>query len=227
VTRLCSFLKSSIGLKILMAVSGTGLCLFLLAHMAGNLLVLYSYEAYNNYAHTLTSNKILLYTAEAGLIAVVLLHIVVAIALVRKNRAARRIPYQVKTNSGKSRRSWFSSNMIITGGFVLFFIPYHLWHFKYGEQPPIVQGGIEMHDLSSLVKAEFSEIGQVILYVIAMLVIGFHLLHGVRSLFATLGAETNRTARFVYLVSRGFVFVVMGGFAIIPIILFIRAVMNS
>ncbi len=220
VTRVCSFLASSIGLKIQMAITGTLLSLFLLVHMAGNMLILVSPESFNSYAHALTSNKLFLYTAEAGLIALVLVHIVVAVALTRKNKKARPVPYVVKQNSGRSRRSWYSSNMIITGLFVVFFVSYHLLHFKWGTSYTTIQGEGEIRDLARLVIEEFAQPMEVAIYVIAMLVIGFHLLHGVRSLFATYGLETNRTHCLIYAVSRLFVFVVMGGFTLIPLVLF-------
>lgn len=222
-TQVFRFLWSNIGLKVIMAISGTLLSLFLFAHMAGNLLILVSAESYNNYAHMLTSNKLLLYTAEAGLLGLVFAHIVVAIVLTKRNRAARPQAYVVRASSGRSRRSWFSSNMIITGGFVLFFVPYHLWHFKWGPNTPTIQNGIEMRDLAGLVQAEFAQPFEVILYVVAMLVIAGHLLHGVRSLWGTYGVETNKTHQLVYLVSRAFVVLVMGGFAIIPLILFVQS----
>lgn len=217
------FFKSNIGLKFCMAVSGTLLCLFLLVHMAGNLLILADAQVFNDYAYALTKNKILLYVAEAGLLGIVGLHIVAAVVLARRNRAARPQAYQVKTNSGLSRRNWFSSNMIITGGFVVFFLVYHINHFKFGPEYQTVQNGVPMRDLARLVEHEFTEAYEVILYVVAMLVIAFHLFHGVRSLFATFGAESGKSMRLIQAISYSFVVLVMGGFILIPLTIFLSA----
>lgn len=82
---------SSVGSKLLIALTGLALFVFLVGHLAGNLLFLAGPDAFNHYSHALISNP-LVYVAEAGLIAVFLLHIVKTVAGVLANRAARPIP---------------------------------------------------------------------------------------------------------------------------------------
>lgn len=215
--RIFSFLNSNIGLKLIMGVTGLALALFLVVHVAGNLTLLVSPELFNQYAYMLTSNKALLYTAEAGLIAMFGAHIYAAITLSRRNKKARSVRYAVKSNSNRSRRSWLSSNMAITGTFLLVFLVFHLMNFKFGEYIPTVQNGTEMRDLAALVIADFSQPLKVAFYSIAMLVMTMHLLHGVRSAFSTLGAEHPRISKIIALGSKGLVVAVGLGFLIIPL----------
>ena len=102
------FFESLIGLKLIMAVTGILLCLFLLTHVAGNLTILIYPELFNAYAFNLTSNKAFLYAAEVGLASIFILHIFAAIKLTLMNRRARPVAYQFQSNTGKSRRSWMS-----------------------------------------------------------------------------------------------------------------------
>ncbi|TVQ76317.1 MAG: cytochrome B subunit [Bradymonadales bacterium] len=219
-----SFLMSNIGLKILMAVSGILMSLFLLAHVAGNLIILVSPEAFNEYAHLLTSNKALLYSAEAGLVAVVALHIFSAIVLSRRNRAARPQAYAYKKNTGLSRRSWASSNMIWTGSFIVIFLVFHILHFKFGDYVETEQDGVVMRDLADTVVAGFSNPWTVAFYVFALILILMHLRHGVRSAFASLGLESLRWAPAIQKTSDLFVFAVMGAFILIPLWILILGV---
>ena len=204
-----------------MALTGLGLSLFLLAHVAGNLIILVSTEAFNQYAFTLTSNLALLYTAEAGLIALFVVHIWMAIQLTRRNRASRPVPYYKVTNTGRSRRFWGSSNMAISGFAILAFVVYHIMHFKFGPSYPIMQGETEMRDLARLVFEEFAKPSQVAIYEIALLLLGTHLWHGFRSLWDTLGVGTSKCDRMIKCITRAYVLVVIGGFMIIPLWIYI------
>lgn len=218
------FFRSSIGLKFIMAVSGLLMSLFLLAHVLGNLVILVSPEAYNAYSHALTSNKPLLYGAEVGLIVIVIAHFFSAVILTRRNRAARVIGYKVKQNSGRSRRTWLSSYMIVSGLFLLFFIVIHLLDFKFGEEFSVVQDGVQMRDIARLVLAELSEAGEAIFYVVAMLILGAHLIHGVRSAFSSIGVDAPRYTCAIKLISYGYLVLVVGGFLLIPIWIFLGGV---
>jgi succinate dehydrogenase / fumarate reductase cytochrome b subunit len=217
-----SFFCSSIGLKVLMSATGLAMCLFLLSHVLGNLVILFSPAAFNEYSYALTSNKAFLYLAEAGLISIVLLHILVAIKITRANRAARPVKYYMKKNTGKSRRWFASSYMMISGLFIVYFLYTHINEFKLGEEHTVVQNGVEMRDMAVNVLQEFKQVDDVIFYVIAMILIGLHLMHGFRSAFETLGVATSRWDKFFNCFSKLFVFAVMGGFIVIPLwILFV------
>lgn len=205
-----------------MSLTGLGLSLFLLLHVAGNLMILADPLKYNEYSHMLVTNPLLL-PAEIGLIILVALHIYMAIRVSRRNQAARPIAYEVKSNTNRSRRWFGSSNMGITGTLILIFIIYHINHFKFGASIPTVQSGVAMRDLASLVIAEFHETDEVVIYVIAMIVIMLHLLHGVRSVWETIGVATTVWDKFFLWLSRIFVVGVMGGFILIPLMIYFRS----
>jgi succinate dehydrogenase / fumarate reductase cytochrome b subunit len=204
-----------------MALTGLGLALFLLAHVAGNLVILVSTTAFNQYAHALTSNLALLYTAEAGLIALFVVHIVLAIQLTRRNRAARPVAYYRVSNTGRSRRFWGSSNMAISGLVILIFIVYHILHFKFGPSYSTIEGETPMRDLARLVFEEFAKPSQVAIYEIALLMLGMHLWHGFRSLWDTLGVGTSRCDKLIKRITHAYVIVVIGGFMMIPLWIFL------
>ena len=107
--------SSSIGSKFLIAFTGLALLIFLIAHLAGNLLFLAGPAAFNEYSHKLISNP-LIYVAEMGLVAVFLLHIVQTIGLVARSYSARPQGYAkrkwAKTKSDHSRKTIASSTMI-------------------------------------------------------------------------------------------------------------------
>lgn len=205
-----------------MSLTGMGLSLFLLLHMAGNLMILASAEKYNEYSHMLVSNPLLV-PAELGLIALIAIHIYMAIRLSRRNQNARPVAYETKASTGRSRRWFGSSNMGITGTLVLAFIVYHLIHFKYGEHISTTQNGVPMRDLAALVNGEFRELEEVGIYVVAMLVIAFHLMHGFRSMWETLGVATSVWDKFFLWLSRVYVVAVMGGFILIPLVIYFRS----
>lgn len=219
-SKIFNFLGSTLGLKLLMSFSGIAMSLFLLGHVVGNLLILVSDDLYNMYGHAIVSNKLLLYTAEAGLLGAVGLHIVTSILLARRNRKARSQSYAVRNNTNRSRRTWMSSNMAITGSLIVIFIVAHIMHFKFGDEYYVTVDGTQMRDLATIVKAAFALEWKVVAYVVALIVIGMHLIHGFRSAWSTLGLETSKTAPLIRAVSNGFVVLVFSGFILIPIWLY-------
>src|SRR5258708_6746650 len=100
----CGWFGSTIGRKQLIGLTGIGLSLFVLIHMLENMLILVGPKAYNEYAHMLTSNP-LIYIAEAGLLALFIIHLTIALALSFKNWRARDSHYAVMSN-GEKRTSW-------------------------------------------------------------------------------------------------------------------------
>jgi succinate dehydrogenase / fumarate reductase cytochrome b subunit len=121
--------RSSIGQKYLMAITGLLLTGFVLAHMTGNLLLYAGPDALNAYAAALKSHPALLWTARLGLLAVFLLHLFLALRLAAQNRKARPVPYQFERTI---QASWASRHMLLTGLVLLAFIVYHLAHFTLG-----------------------------------------------------------------------------------------------
>ena len=213
---------SSIGKKILMGVTGLVLCAFVAAHLAGNLLLFVSPEAFNRYSLSLEHTGALLYVAEAGLVLAFVVHSIAALAFVGQNRKARPVAYQKYVTAGKpSRKSVSSATMIFTGVVLLVFTVLHLKTFKFG--PGLSAGYVAMiqgeraRDLHRLVVEVFHKEAYVIWYVVAMLFLGFHLRHGFWSAFQSLGAYSPRYTPVIYSVGVLFALVIAVGFLALPV----------
>ena len=206
---------SSVGTKVLIAFTGLALFGFLIVHLAGNLLVLASPEAFNEYSHKLISNP-LIYLAEAGLAALFLVHIYKAVTTFFRNRSARPERYAVKKPAGHtSRKTLSSTSMIVSGTTILVFLILHLKTFKFGAHYDAAEPGVR--DLYRLTLEVFHKPGYVIWYVIAMVFVGMHLRHGITSALQSLGAMPPGLTRKLLAAGAIVAFLIAGGFAIIPI----------
>lgn len=219
--RLVQAASTSIGSKILIALTGLALAVFLIAHLAGNLLFLAGPDVFNDYSHALISNP-LVYVAEAGLIAVFLLHIVKTVSGVAANRAARPQRYAAtrwaKTKNPKSRKSWASTTMIVTGSITALFVVSHLLTFKFG---PVYQTSAGIRDLYRLQIEIFSRPGYVGFYLVAMAVIFFHLWHGLSSAAQSLGLDHPTWTPRLLILGRVLTVAIAGGFFMLPIATFV------
>jgi succinate dehydrogenase / fumarate reductase cytochrome b subunit len=209
-----SWMDSSVGKKQIVGLTGVGIALFALSHMAGNMLILVSGKAYNYYSHSLVTNP-LLPLAEIGLLIAFLVHVLFATSLTVTNRRARPRG-NVSAGSGLKRASFASRSMILTGLLVFVFLVLHLITFKYGTHYMVVYDGIEMRDIHRLVVEKFHEPLYVGWYIFSLLILGVHLSHGVGALFQSLGISSNRKA-WVRQVSWAFAIVVVGGFISQPL----------
>jgi succinate dehydrogenase / fumarate reductase cytochrome b subunit len=216
---LIRFFTSSVGTKMIVALTGLGFAAFLVLHLAANLLVLVDEAAYNEYSHHLISNP-LIYVAEAGLVLLFLTHAYKAVTNYFANRTARGGAYEMKTRAGHtSRKSLASTTMIVTGTWLLVFMVLHLKTFKFG--PWYETPGGDMRDLARLVNEVFRAPLYVVFYVLSMAVVGLHLRHGVSSAFQSLGLAHPRYTPFI-LKAGIVVAVVMGlGFALIPVVIYL------
>lgn len=218
--RLFQAASTSIGSKILIALTGLALGVFLIGHLAGNLLFLAGPDAFNHYGHTLVSNP-LIFVAEAGLVGVFLLHIVKTAAGFAANRAARPQAYATKkwakTKSPASRKSLASTTMIVTGSITLLFVVSHLLTFKFG---PVYQTPGGIRDLYRLQIEIFSHPGYVAFYLVAMGVIFFHLWHGLSSAAQSLGIDHPHWTPRLLVLGRVFTVAIAGGFFVLPIATF-------
>lgn len=180
------FLTSSVGKKYVMGLCGLVWLGFVLSHMAGNLLLFVGADAYNQYSHALTSNK-LIYVAEGGLVVALLVHVILAINLTLENRAARGTRYAVAPGRGPKGSTLASRTMAIQGSLILAFVILHLATFKFGTYYTTTVNGVEMRDIHRLVVEVFASPGYVIWYVIALGFLALHLSHGTRSVFQSFG----------------------------------------
>lgn len=186
-----SWLRSSIGKKIVMSVSGILLIGFIVSHLVGNLLIFLGPEAINTYAKKLLDLGPGLWVMRIGLIAVVIVHIVTSIQISADNRRARPVRYaqvhhQESTLSGRT--------MMLSGLMLLAFIVYHLLHFTFQIVHPEVAHLVDAagrHDVYTMVVESFRQPLITGVYVIAMVLLGMHLSHGIGSAFQTLGINTD------------------------------------
>jgi succinate dehydrogenase / fumarate reductase cytochrome b subunit len=197
---------SSIGKKLVMAVTGLALCGFLVVHLGGNLLLYVGADEYNHYAHTLHAQQRLLLVAEIGLLILFLGHILLALKTDAENRAARPTGYAVKQTKMDEGplASPASAVMMITGIVVLAFLLVHLSDFNlFGlrhdagtENPePFVKALVILRDPISAIT-----------YIVGSAFLGYHVLHGFQSAFQTLGVNHPKYTPIIRFA--GFVFAV-------------------
>jgi len=181
-----SLLDTTIGKKIVMALSGLVWFGFTLGHMAGNLQIFLGPEVFNGYSVGIHDLGALLWLARAIMFVAFVLHVWMALQLITLSAAARPVDYAKKT---RRKASFASLTMKFSGLTLLFFVLYHLAHFTF---PGIAMGAYE-HQHYSMVYSNFvngfSVPWVVALYVAAMVSLGFHLYHGSVSLFQTLGVN--------------------------------------
>ena len=234
-TWLGHFLTSSIGKKVVMALTGLFLITFLAVHLAGNLQLLTADggEAFNKYAFFMTNNPIIKFTSY-GLYFFILLHAFQGIALWLQNRSARGdVGYAVKTNrvASASKSSIYMGSL---GLVILAFIVLHMIQFwaqmkftdnvleiTYPDSPLAVK------DLYTLVSGAYTELWVVIAYVVSMVFIAFHLFHGFESAFQTLGLNHRKWTPLIKLVGRAYSILVPLGFAVIPVYMYYQHIAQS
>ncbi len=215
-----SFWTSSIGRKYLMGISGLIISGFVLAHMAGNMIILLGEQAYNSYSHTLISNLPLLYTTEIVLLVAFITHVTMGIWLTSENRRARKVKY-VRGTHGDKKANFASKSMAYQGIVLLGFVIWHLITFKYGPYYTVVYDGVEMRDLFSLLVERFSEPAYVAGYFICMVVIGVHLSHGLSSSFQSLGWNHPKYSPRIRKISIAYGIIIALGFISQPLYIYL------
>jgi len=220
-------MRSSIGRKFIVAITGLALVLFLAGHLSGNLLIFAGREAFNDYAQFL--HEVLhgtgVWIARIGLLVCLVLHVWFTILLTRENKAAKpRYEHENTVQASKSSRM-----MIWSGLTILAFIVYHILHFtvKAGsdyasliDAAHLAETGETRHDAWQMVIEGFGHFYNVIFYLIAMTLLCSHLSHGVASIFQTLGLRSKKTAGPINVLSKVYAIVIYLGFISIPIAVF-------
>jgi len=179
--------SSTLGKKIVMAATGVILVGFVIAHMSGNLLLFVGPDALNEYGRWLRTllHGAGLWIARAVLLVAVVLHVWSAWALTRAAHAARPVAYKQLTPDA----STYASRTMRWGGVILLaFIIYHLMHFTFGNvHPDFVEGDVYHNMVTG-----FRVWPASLFYIVAMILLGFHLRHGVWSMLHTLGLSHPR-----------------------------------
>ena len=205
---------TSVGRKLVMALTGLFLCLFLLEHLYGNLLLykLDAGKAFEEYSAFMAGNLIIR-TVEYLLFGGIIIHMLDALFLTLHNRKARPVGYAVSHQSKNS--TWYSRNMGLTGSIILFFLIVHLRSFFLPHR-----FGTPDTSMSYDVAAAFQVPWYAALYLVSMVLLGSHLNHGFQSAFHTLGLNNLKYRKTLRSAGTIFALLIMIGFASFPIVFF-------
>jgi succinate dehydrogenase / fumarate reductase cytochrome b subunit len=205
---------SSIGLKILIGLTGLGLAFYLVIHIVGNLVIFLGRSTFNWYADTLSGNP-LIPAIEIGLLLLFALHIYKTIRMYVANRRARPARYAVTKRAGPpSRKTLASTTMIVSGVWLIVFLVIHVRTFRFSAHPLTPDGIV---DLWHVEMETFAHPLTVAFYVASMLVVGSHLWHGAASAFQSLGLDHPRWTPRILLGARIFAAAIAGGFIVIAL----------
>lgn len=205
---------SSVGTKLLVGATGLFLVLYLIIHIAGNLMVFGGADLFNSYAGALSGNPVII-VIEVVLLVTFLVHAFKTIRLVTANRAARPVAYQMKRPAGgPSRKSAASTSMILSGLWLLAFVVIHVRTFKFGAHHKTANG---LTDLYRLEMETFRDPLTVAFYVLSMLVVGSHVFHGASSAFQSLGFDHPRWTPRILVIGRLLAAGIAGGFIVIAL----------
>ncbi|MER5255782.1 MULTISPECIES: succinate dehydrogenase [unclassified Streptomyces] len=208
---------SSVGKKTVMAVSGLIMLLYLVAHMIGNLKIFFGPAELNHYAHWLRTvgepfmhYEWTLWLIRVVLVAAVVAHAVSAFQLSRRDIKARPTKY-VNKKAGKS----FATRTMRWGGIILaLFIVWHILDLTTGTVHP---GGYEhLHPYQNIIDTFSTWYGNVI-YIVAVVALGFHVRHGLWSAAQTLGAGKATRDRALKIIANGLALVLTAGFVVVPV----------
>lgn len=200
-------LGTSIGKKLLMALTGLGFILFLIAHLAGNLTLYGGKDMFNAYAEHLHALGPLVRIAELGLATMALVHIVLGIVLFVQNRRARSSRYVVNASAGG--RTIGSTTQAYTGLIILLFVILHLIQFTLADKTH--------RSLFEIVATTFNDPMYVAIYVVVMGTVALHISHGFWSLFQTLGFNHPKYKLALSIVGIGLSIILGIGFGTLPI----------
>lgn len=212
--------SSSVGTKLVIGLTGLLLFGYLILHLAGNAAIFLGQETFNEYSHTLISNPLIV-PIEIGLLLVFVIHIYKTVTMWTENRRARPIAYAKKELAGHtSRKGLASSTMIFSGLLIAIFVVIHVKQFKYGSFY-LVEGSEAVRDLYRTEIEVFNQPLWVAFYVIATLVVGLHLRHGIASGLQSLGLDHPRYTRQITTWGLVLAIGIAGGLAVIPILVYL------
>lgn len=214
---LCTIWNSSIGKKLLVALTGLVLVLFLAGHLAGNLLIFVGEKDFNEYAellHTMLHGAGV-WIARVVLLTCLVIHVAATISLTRANRAAS--PKYVHEQTIQASKS--SRIMIWSGLTILAFVIFHILHFTVRVDSGLAD--IAKTNPHKMVIVGFSNGLVVLFYAIAMTLLCSHLAHGVASIFQTLGLRSKKSAPLIEKFSKAYALIIWLGFLSIPLAIYL------
>ncbi len=204
-------LSTSVGKKQLMAVTGLLFLLFLATHLLGNMSIYGGAASFVSYAEHLHALGKILVAAEIGLVVALLIHVSMAVVLFFQNRAARPVKYQVDKSGGG--RTFSSQVMPYTGLLVLGFICVHMATFSHHIVDQTTR------NIFQIAVDVFSQPVYLVIFLVSMVILGFHVRHGLWSAFQTVGANHPKYMPFIQKLSIVFAVIVAIGFGSLPLVI--------
>ena len=216
---------SSVGKKVITALTGFSLMGFVIVHLIGNFTLFIGPGAFNEYAHFLetAAHGWLIYAFEAALIVIFLFHMISAVTVAwLDKRKGRDTGYKFGKNAGgKSRKTLSSVSMIYTGALIVIFVSMHIFMFKFngGNAHEIDAYGVK--NLYKVVVSAFKDPIFTGFTVLVMVLLGLHLRHGFWSAFQSMGWANDKYLPLLTKIALVFAILMAIGFIIIPVILFL------
>lgn len=230
-----NFYTSSIGKKITMGLTGIFLMTFLIVHCGINAMIFFNDggQTFNHWGHFMGSNLIIR-TVEIGLFFFLLLHIVQGLILWKQNRNARPVKYAVSKPQANSK--WYSRSMGLLGTLILIFLVLHLYHFwtpsRFGgianvralNETPLADYNNQMVlNLFEEMKLVFqNNLIVVVVYILGLISLCWHLLHGFQSAFQTFGVNHKRYTPIIQAIGVGYSIIICLVFALMPISIYLE-----
>ncbi len=222
--------QSSLTKKYVMAATGLFLISFLVVHAAINAMIFFNDggKTFNSWGHFMGTNLIVR-TMEIGLFAGLILHIVDGLVLFFQNRKARPVKYAYEKPNASSQ--WYSRSMAILGTLILLFLVIHLKDFWLKTRITELTGnkhiyidGEWVENLFAEMQLVFSNLWVVIIYVLGCFSLFWHLLHGFRSAFQSMGWNYSKYASLIANTGDAFSVVISALFASMPIAMYLNLV---
>lgn len=211
------FFRSSIGKKWIVALTGLVLIAYVLGHLAGNLQIFLSPDRINAYGAFLHGLGLLLWVIRAFLLGCFALHIATTIQLAVENRKARPEPYIMKREVEATSAS---KTMIVSGLIVLCFVIYHILHFTANKIDPSFEhlhDQFGRHDVYAMVIRGFNNPFAAFFYIAGLFLLCTHLSHGFSSFLQTLGLNSRKSTRGVFIGAQVLAWVIFAGYISIPV----------
>ncbi len=213
------FFSSSIGKKFTVALTGLFLILFLIIHAGVNAAIFLNDGGvtYNEFARFMSHNWILRFL-EVGLFVAFFIHIIQALIVWRQNKIARPVAYH--TNKPQKNSTWYSRTMGLMGTLILLFLVIHISHFFVGTKVALYSGD-QPHNLYNEMKEVFSNPYVVLIYMIGLVALFWHLMHGFQSAFQTLGINHKRYTPIIKGLGMVYTVIIILLFALMPISMYL------
>lgn len=225
---------SSVGWKMINAVSGLSLIGFIIVHLVGNLILLTGdAQAFNEYSHFYETVGSLLYVVELMLVSIFIIHIITAVSVWISKQMGRDIGYKNSVSAGSpSKKTLASQTMIYSGAIILIFLILHLVDFKYGPHYDVsnkivtsklhLPDGTAVRDMHKTVIEVFQRPVQIIWYSIAVLLLGLHLRHGFWSAFQSLGINHPKYTPILFRLGMILGIIIGLGYLAIPVLTYLK-----